>query len=745
MVEQAFYDGDSRCFMQRIKEYNIELWDTRFLFDTIARDSVLKASDRCDAHYELVRDLIYTSIEERTIDWNDDDTMQEWIHLLVEQRYPWFVCSLWNHLRPTAISFLHNSSMQCCHTGNLHQLLRQELIANLWDSDDFMSSSVDQAIFFNHVEKGSKSFRKTFRKQLVYFPYSDEHILQQLVEVLLMWKSHSVMKMFLSQPDGDNIRAAIPNLTARICQNHDIALLDWMLERETTALTTKQWFDMFYNVYGHYFSARKNGEDTAAAYKICIHLMKIFHERHDPTEWLELLVQSHYEISFLTLFIHSKHATQIFDTLWSYTNDVLDVIPDDYTTHIQSLNIDFQWKSIARSRLLFIIDELCANSSGWTAFANALRWGKHETVVWILHHCLDNELIANLEVRTSSSPSRVDNALTLALFNPEPEVYKQILQRDEINSDQIQKWIVQQDGTPFITALTRLFFFHPLRAVERFKHLLTHCPSLTKHKNNMLMVFHDAWCNHYNIPSDSEAELDTQISQHDCFLDCPLLNELLDIKHPCVKEPIVALLLRCTNDEHFQSFLHRHCDSPSSPTLIKEVYLNLVSQKCVKMERLEWIEELGTFREMMASTIPDVHRFYLAWSTRSADVFNAFVQRMIHKWHQPAHRVMPCNYSFYTHTHMHITEQRLSQENQPVLAKWRLWLSMGLVPLCMYSEHNWPDVPHTLQKMLKAHRLIRRMLKRKSNRMLATRDVHHQRKKMRFMVRCNPHLQRWTN
>ena len=165
MVEEALHEGRSVIFFQNVKKYDIELWSNRFLFDVIAKDYVTKTSERCDAHYDLVRDIIQMSIDSRISFWEDDDTLREWIYLLVEQKYPWFVCSSWNHLRPTAISFLHNASLLCCHTGNLHQLLHKNMISHLWEDTDFMTSMVDQAIFFHSLEhRSQKSFLKTFKK-----------------------------------------------------------------------------------------------------------------------------------------------------------------------------------------------------------------------------------------------------------------------------------------------------------------------------------------------------------------------------------------------------------------------------------------------------------------------------------------------------------------------------------------------------------------------------------------------------
>lgn len=736
MVEQAFYDGDSRQFMKCIKDYNIELWSTRFLFDTIARDKVSKTKERSDAHYELVRDLLQSRIADHVMEWNDDDILQEWIHLLVEQRYPWFVCSLWNHLRPTAISFLHQSSMQCCHTGILHQLLRHNLIAHLWENADFMSSSVDQAVFFNEVEHADKSFRKTFRKQLVYFPYDDEQLLAQLVDILLLWKSHKVLKLFLAQPEGDNILKAVPNLIQRTCGNHDTVLVDWLMERTDEPFTMEQWFDMFYNVYSHYMSGKRKCNDSRPAYQMCLHLMHIFREQREPSEWLELLTQCHSEISFLTLFVvYSKYSHELLEKIWSITNEVLDVIPDDYCTHVRPLNIELRWKSISRARLLFIVDELCANNQGWTTFANSLRWGTTETAQFMLRHCHDNELITQLEVHTSALPTRVDNALTLALYNPDNQMYLMLLQREQENIQQIQKWIMLQDGKPLLTALTRLSFFHPQLAVERFQHMLSLCKPLATLKNEMLTVYESAWCNHYQLYDTFRNQEDKELT-----VDNTLFQELMNIDHPCNVKVIVSFLTRLSHSDtdQFHCFLERFSNT-FTVQFIKDVYLALVEQHIVKVDMLQSLENLPVFRELMASTLLDVHRFYMAWSKHSETDFKEFVQRMISVWQQPVHHVMPANYTFYSQSHMHIVEGHGEYKS---MQKWKLWMSFGMLPLCMYTEKQWSSIPLGLQKMLKAYRLLRKTVQRKLKILRSKQSVYQQRKKMRFMVRCSPQLQR---
>lgn len=102
---------------------------------------------------------------------------------------------------------------------------------------------------------------------------------------------------------------------------------------------------------------------------------------------------------------------------------------------------------------------------------------------------------------------------------------------------------------------------------------------------------------------------------------------------------------------------------------IMDVYLALVEQHIVKVDMLQSLENLPVFRELMASTLLDVHRFYMAWSKHSDTDFKEFVQRMISVWQQPVHHVMPANYTFYSQSHMHIVEGHGEYKS---MQKWKL-------------------------------------------------------------------------
>ena len=155
-----------------------------------------------------------------------------------------------------------------------------------------------------------------------------------------------------------------------------------------------------------------------------------------------------------------------------------------------------------------------------------------------------------------------------------------------------------------------------------------------------------------------------------------------------------------------------------------------------RVDDLLCIEATEAFQKMMRYTQLDAHRFYMAWTQHPEDVFHAFAHRMKHTWKQPYRFVMPNDYAYYSCTHMWI-----SSYDERVLPMWHTLLSLGLAPLYMKTTHtHYVNLPRNLQKTLKAYRLLLRCLRKKEAVYEARRKCSHQRKKMQFMVKCQPFL-----
>lgn len=728
MVEQAFYDGSHNRFMHYIESYNIELWKTRFLFETIERDDVLYTRDRCDAHYELVRDVLQKSIEEKSHNWDSDDIVEQWIHLLVERKYPWFVCSVWNHLRPTAVSILHHASMIHCHPGNLHQLVYQKLIAHIWEDVDFLCNLGDQNDFFTCVEHTHKSFRKFFRKQLVHFPFDDVESVEALLSILVGLKCTKTLRCLLNCSHSADIYDADPHLLFKLCRTHDAKLLDTALAHYSGPLTVGNWHRLFFNVHEEYITSWKqhpldNG-DTTVIFELLLHTA---HERLDAAEWLELIATTTNN-SFLSLFMHCEQAATLLDIIHQHTIQAMEAVPADHITCFEMRNVQFHWSGFAKDSVLNVVDALSANINGWTAFANALRWGVLPSVRWFLDRCPNDEFLTG-SMRTAGMPARRDNALSLALYNPEPKIYKQLLRFMETKKKEVTKWVLQDNGKLVSIALTRLSFFHPQEALTRFLHLFTLCPDLCEKKNELLEAFVNEWYNHYawhNSSSWNEAESLTR--------DHPILDRLLSLPQHITNANAVTILLRSSKGSAFRDFVNYIFTTNTSTDFVKDVYIDLVHQSgCDSEECLMAVEAVSSFKTMMRTTQPDAYRFYMAWSKHSVDEFKSFHDRMKHLWHQPHRLVMPANYSYYACTHM-----RIHPHCETVPDMWRTWISLGLVPLFFVHKMNWSHTPTLLHQTLKVLRFLRRCLQRKYRCAHHRQQDLHQRKKMRFMVKCNP-------
>ena len=88
---------------------------------------------QCQAHCELLRELLLASFRIHIRYWQNATTIVEWTRLLVSRKYPWYICGLWvlHKIHTCAVEALGVISVEYCHFGVLNQLLHKAV--SLWN------------------------------------------------------------------------------------------------------------------------------------------------------------------------------------------------------------------------------------------------------------------------------------------------------------------------------------------------------------------------------------------------------------------------------------------------------------------------------------------------------------------------------------------------------------------------------------------------------------------------------------
>ena len=741
MVEDALREGKSIEFFRQILKYDIELWKNKYLFDIIANDTVYATSDRCDAHYDLVRDIINMSIESHISFWQDDDTLRQWIHLLVEQKYPWFVCSRWNHLRPTAISFLHDASMMHCHTGNLHQLLRQHCISSLWEDDDFMHSVENQEIFFNTLEKGkNKSFLKTVKTQLSHYPYTDPDCVRVTIEALCLRKSVKIFAFFVNHEHAQHVKDEHAGfILLNLCANGMVSLFEDMFHQmynDECTPPVNNWVIWFHHIYGRYSSSSwKERSSRSDLRDMFMSLLKIFDICMPSQAWCELLTNVS-DVPILQMCMHTKYANKLYTQILFYLRKAIQSLPDTFTSVIVSSTDNEQttieWSSIEQEKDFFlIVDSLLMSSQGWTSFANALRWGNRECVQWMFEQCKedDKSFLLNTLCKTSSNPTRYDNPLTLAMYNPDLSILHSLIYT--VNDDkQLHDWCCQCECRSIITALARVSFFHTKQQVkQRWELITTIHPSIKTYKSVMVEAFLDEWHQHTRVSYPGYEYNWNELEETFLF------QEIMQLSYPL---DVPAAQYALTSVSSGWSAFHRRFKTILKYGGMEDVigtYNALVSTECVCLPHLFAFESYDVFKHALIHTNAQLYKMVFAWSQRPMKDLRYFIIRLTDRLNQNIHAILPSDYSYYA-----CTDYCIYADENPLKEQWSIWLKYGLMPLIMYRSNSTTSVPNILNITLKAYRMLRRCLQRRWKKLHASKPLYINHKKLMFMVRCDDSL-----
>jgi hypothetical protein len=456
------------------------------------------------------------------------------------------------------------------------------------------------------------------------------------------------------------------------------------------------------------------------------HLLHQFGRRMPPSAWLELVLQR--ESPFFCLFTHSRYGHRILQTAWSYFIACLPKLPEHHVTVLvvdpPGTNVVLDWDAIRNDPNLFNrIDQAVTSRSGWTAFANALRWGTFGTVKWMLDQCPDAPaLLADVRCMTYTSRVRIDTSLTLSLYNDDTDALDLILGHLGNDSARIRR-MLSEDCSSMAHALARVWFFYPEKAVKRFDRLLAVCSEIAESKNSILSALLAEWtARAHRRPNGGRDVFEN-------FEENRLLRRVLELPTALHHAHAVGLFGKCTRVDRFDRFI---TDLFGKYRMFAPVdaYVACVCDDNMSLDHLLAFESNASVRPNLAGAQRNSAELVSAWATRPAPQLEHFLTRAKTDWHLNLYHVLSPAYPLHSPPR---------QEHWP----WYTFLRNGMVPLVMYHPQylynaRTTPLPGFLTRMLKAFRMLRRCVQRRWRSIRTTCPLHRCHRRMRFMIQCRP-------
>ena len=662
-------------------------------------------------HYELMRILLDASIASNYSFW-DEDQMKRWIDMLVERKYPWFVCKSWNHLTPLAISFLHESSMFHHHASNLHKLLHQRLIGNLWEASDFMSSMTDQYSFFKQRPTGKRgaAWRRELNGQFQYYPYDNIEFVMNTIKALVLSNQFSILKTFVLHEQNEVSCWNAEGLVITCIQYERPEMLEWVLDQQRFIPTIHEWYIFACTVHPYHLEKKLHRDfRSPTKHKMLWILLNQFDNMKSPADWIQLFTYSVQGHTFMQLLVMSYRGEQLLDFVWEKVLCAVrhSSFPIEFELLDTTQNVCITSDIATEPKALFqYFEQLMKTENGWTVTSNAMRWGTKEVVVWLHEH--GAELMFKCYTRGIRQ-----NALSLACYNSQKGVLHYLL--DQFSRFIVQPWVITAIDD-LIYALTR----HSLRleaSYYRFDKILNLCThnsvsfktcivmAVSRRLEGLLDPLDDASAqeervnqlpNPKSIPIVSFCETQGNSSQF-CFH--PLLKRAFEI--PCLMEstPCVSILSYCHTLSQFQTMYTQLLNTHGMVRLSTLYHLLLAkagrsSENGIPWSFIQCMEKCPHFiHEMRYCYDTQLRRWItLLWSKQSSNQFRIFLQRARYDWG------WFLTDSLMTYDSMVLSYEKLTAD------KWRSLLTYGHYPLI---SHINDKVYHRLAK---AYRYFRRRL-----------------------------------
>lgn len=731
---KAWVCGQAEAFHAELLRLRVDPWATDLLHSWMPdvpsthEGRVQQFPADPTEHYKLMCTLLDATMTANPAYW-DTDQMGRWMDVLVERQYPWFVCSVWTLHRTEAVSLLHASSLTHHHTSNLHNLLHKGLIPNLWfEADDFLESLDAQVAFFKALPTGrrGRGWRRELYAQFVHYPYDRTDCVVKTVNAIIQTGNLSLLQCFLTQPDARKVWPAHRVLLAGLCIDYEhVEMFEWVLEMYETrcvVLSVTDWYNLACRVHPYHLTRTLHRNfKSAQKYRILRLLLEAFDARMPKFAWLHLFTYSVREHSFANLLVYTYKGAALLEYAWmkvcEAAADIRDVYVLDSVDELRNVRLTPEVCADPK-RFFRTLEALTKNAAGWTALANALRWGSAPVVKWLVEHGAD------LDVSCTTGDA-THNTLSLACYNQNDHVLTYLLEHEQLSA-----WLVHwlMGGYhDIVSALTRytmpehvsLSRFRRVVAIHTRMHALVaydhyEDPSyelsrtVAGFKTKMMRVVTDQlYQREYVHTTDARAASRPAptprvlFGQRTPVFLHPMIQAVLNMSGTLDADTVVDLFVQCRTRAECEALYHylgmadvartKHLHS------LYELLVQALRQPRCEMpiECLQVLEECPVFvREMRTSASMARIRVTSAWVVHPMPLFEAFLDRARNEWQW-----------YLGYDLNHLIEWYPSKYDTHYAGKWYALLSRRHYPLCASLRDN------VYQRTAKAFRCMRRYVR----------------------------------
>lgn len=724
LVRKLWEEGDATGFKAAVYQHKLELWESELLFGWVENGPYVHSERErvflnVTKHYELMHNLIEASTSSNPAFW-DEDRMRPWIDLLTEHKYPWFVCKAWNHLTPLAISLLHESSLAHHHTSNLHKLLYQQLIDHLWwESDAFLESLNMQVAFFKACSKGKRghAWRRELVEQFAHYPYDKKVYAKQTLKALVVAGQLPLLKRFLLRPEADSLWSLF---LVNVCIEYEhVEMLQWVFAQARFIPTVNEWYDLACQVHPYHrlHTLHHNFKSPVKCQLLHI-LLQQFDTHMSKVAWLQLFTYTTRRHSFANLLVCTYQGERLLDYVWSRLQEAVAVLDFDDNGEYELVSAD-ELRCVRLTRdvcacprkLFQILEALTKSHRGWTALANALRWGTTPVVKWLVDHGADTSV-------SCESRDMHHNTLSLACYNGRSAVLKYVL--TQFPSWILEPWLLVA-YEDIVAALTR-YTLPRWASVERFQWVLDIYTSVYTDVNHETMdnlsrleaTFKtkliravvaqlntvEASSQQRDHPREMLPSIQFMGYEKPVALLHPLLQSALRVPGMLQANAYADLFVRCRSRAQFEVlYTHLGLNDAAHVCNLNSLYDMLVQQLMVPSCRmshacLHVMEQCPVFRQEMRNCTNSMVRIQLtsSWARHSAPLFEAYLKRARTEWRW--------NLSY----DLNLIGWTISSRDPQRVRKWHALLSWGHYPLVAKT----PD--QVYQHLAKTYRVFRRAL-----------------------------------
>lgn len=822
---QGLADGDLLPILEWQRETRLRVWlrdhstNNDFLYDWLIDVSTMAHAAASASrtprmvfsqkHCELVRQLLITSFVNDEWDaWDEHDASEaaaRWTNLLVRQRYPWYICSLWWRYAATqdAAQMLVDAAVRHANFSVLHQLTHRKIIASVWDASVFRRvspTSDDRAAmerFFGALEQPQhrRPFAEWRRNHVPLFPYAADCSMTMgtIVDAASRVNARKCLHALWAY---DRAHAALWSTSSFVCaclHANAADLTDWVCEElrqsherlaNVCADTWWKWFSLLAPRSNQHDRCRVDPLQRA---RLIEDFMAFCHASTRPETWCDLMCVSPHDRPFLTILLCNAPNPDLLRQCHAWTVDAIAQLPprhisrvsdhtsadDTSTLNSNATPTTFAWESVrANPDTWFgaVNAALVAPHSGWSPFANALRWSTVQGVMWCLVH---GASIWDPHQCPASCGLDVvnDNVVSLALSNTDNNVARVVLslvdrgwsqptkrtavlrwiQCDEMRSlaqaftrigirnhrHALCKWRMLE---PFMQTVTARDFADLVGAYLRSHHARTHQPRAAPLKN--------LWANPVLWAMMDRAS--KAITMDDVKL---LLQDRMETQPECVVDTLTSwstrFQLKWTSDAFTTLLIHRKCSPDIHSALLQ--LPNTVQQMrgwSHTAEALRVFLRAYLSQPLVANAVPaadpeltspaEEHSSLVRRPPDEAHVeacakFRTFVCVARDVWRWDLRHLLPrreSSYRLLLHSHHVCGAHRAFMQHHHRQAQLHAGLGVlmdeGVLPLILHrydmAMHTYEPAP--FQRRLHAYRFLRRWVRARTTRRRKEQEFH---------------------